>query len=261
MAVTTETQTTSVFQEVMGNKITKLVLWGTIFIAIIGVTFAIIALFVDKDRVKEAFSIVQYVIGVLLPLWGTWIGTVLAYYYSKENFESANKSVQQIVDKITTDKKLQTIKAKDVMIPLDKLIFQEMKSDETLAKFKLKDDCLDFVKSNGIKRVIIMDENRCAKYVIHRDLISFFLADYSLQGNPVADLTLQDMYDNANADVKTTMDNCILFVNENATLFEAKELMNKTRTCQDVFVTTSGVATEPVLGWITNVTVNENAIV
>ena len=261
MSDQTNPSTPKVFQEIIGKGITKMVMWGTLLIGIVGIVFASFALRADGEKVKTAFSIIQYVFGALLPLWGTWIGTVLAYYYSKDNFESANKSVQQLVDKITSDKKLQTIKAKDVMISADNLTALEMKTTETLAKFKLKEDCLDFVASKGIKRVIILDENKCAKYVIHRDLISFFIADYSMQGNAVTGLTLQDMYDKGNADIKNTMDNCIRFINENANLFDAKQLMGQVKTCQDVFITLTGLPTEKILGWITNVTIAENATV
>src|SRR4051794_9075198 len=102
-------QKPSFIQEILGNRITKLVLWGTVAILVTGVFFAYEALTSTSspDQIKLAFSILQYVLGVLLPLWGTWIGTILAYYYSKDNFEVANKSVQQLVDKLTSDKKLE----------------------------------------------------------------------------------------------------------------------------------------------------------
>lgn len=251
------------FKGTLAKNISKLVLYGTGAIGIIGVLFAIFSLYqsTDPNAIKESFSILQYVFGALLPLWGTWIGTVLAYYFSKENFESANRSVQQLVDKITSDKKLQSVKAVDVMIPLEKLTYQELKTGEDLTKFRLKEDCIDYLASKGIKRIILLDENKKAKYVIHRDLISFFLADQSLAGNAVTGLTLKDMYDNGNADVKNTMDNCIRFVNENATLFDAKQLISQVKTCQDVFITTNGSSDEPVMGWITNVTITENSVV
>ena len=31
---------------------------------------------------------------ILLPVFATWVGTVLAYYYGRENFESASREVQ-----------------------------------------------------------------------------------------------------------------------------------------------------------------------
>jgi hypothetical protein len=251
------------FKGTLARSISKIVLYGTAAIGITGILFATVTLWRsdDDDGRKEAFSILQYVFGALLPLWGTWIGTVLAYYFSRENFESANRSVQQLVDKITSDKKLQTVRARDVMIPLEKLVFQELKTGEDLSKFRLKEECIDFLSAKGIKRIILLDEAQKAKYVIHRDLISFFLAEQSLAGNNVVGLTLKDMYQNGNPDIKNTMDNCIRFVNDNATLFDAKQIMSQVKTCQDVFITKNGSADEPVTGWITNVTIIENSVV
>jgi len=258
----TQPTTNDDYKVKLAGNITAMVKWGTVGIAFVGVGFAVTVLIVTKgEGYEKAISTLQYVFGALLPLWGTWIGTVLAYYFTKENYDAANKSVQQMVDKITSDKKLQTTKAKDVMIPLSSLIYQEMKTGETLAKFKLKEDCIDFVTAKGIKRVILLDENQSAKYVIHRDLISFFLANQALQGKPVDNLTLQDMYDNGGPDMKNSMDNSIRFLSENASLFDAKQIISQVKTCQDVFITSTGAATEKVSGWITNVTITENAIV
>ena len=249
------------FKELMGNTITKFVLWGTIIIAIVGVGFAIVSLTVDEDRAKSAFSIIQYVFGALLPLWGTWVGTILAYYYSKDNFESANKSVQQLVEKITSEKKLQSVKAKEVMIPRDKLLVQVLITGEDLSKFKIKEDCLEFTANKSVKRVIIVNEKNNALYVIHRDLISYFIANETLIGNQVSGYTLKDMYDKGSAELKSIIDNSVKFIGENSSLFEAKNLIEQYKTCQDVFITKNGNTSEPILGWITNVTIMQNSIV
>ncbi len=249
------------FQEVMGTNITRFVMWGTIIMGIVGISFSIVALNVDETRTKNAFTIIQYVFGVLLPLWGTWIGTILAYYYSKDNFESANKSVQQIVDKFTSEKKLQSVKAKDVMIDREKLIVQVLSQTEDLSKFKLKEDCLDFLKANKIRRVIILDDKDCAKYVIHRDLISYFISSESLVDNSVKGYTLKDMYEKSSTDIKSTFDNSVKFIGEDSSLLEAKNIIQQNKLCQDVFITKNANANEPILGWITDITIAENSIV
>lgn len=249
------------FKDLLSRKITRFVLWGTVMIGIVGIGFAVVALTVDETKTKSAFSIVQYVFGALLPLWGTWIGTILAYYFAKENFESANKSVQQLVDKVTSDKKLQSLKAKDVMIPRDKLITQIMSTAEDLSKFKLKEDCLDFVASKNIKRVILLSDSDAALYVIHRDLISYFITSETLKGNTVSDYTLKDMVEKGSDDVKETMKNSVKFLREDANLLEARTIMEQYKTCQDVFITKNGNSTESILGWITNVTIIQNSIV
>jgi hypothetical protein len=196
----------------------------------------------------------------MLPLWGTWIGTVLAYYFSKDNFESANRSVQKLVDKITTEKKLESVKASDVMIHRDKLIAQVMKEGEDLSGFKLK-DCISFLEQHKIKRIIILNDKDQAKYAIHRDLISYFIANETLAGNKVDDCSLKDMYDKGGAEIKNTFDNSVKFISQNANLLEAKSLMEKFKGCQDVFITATGKEDEPILGWITNVTISENSVV
>lgn len=201
---TTDKNKPKMFQEIMGNTITQVVMWGTIGIGVIGIIFAMIALWAgsDEEKIKTAFSIIQYVFGALLPLWGTWIGTVLAYYYSKDNFESANRNVQQLVDKITSEKKLESVKAKNVMILRRELIVQTLGSREDLSRFKLKEDCIDFLNKHKIKRVVILDDADRAKYVIHRDLISYFIAEEILAGKPIAGYTLKDMYDKGTTEIK-----------------------------------------------------------
>src|SRR5436190_11861000 len=53
----------------------------------------------------------------LLPLLGTWIGTVTAYYFSKENLAAATSSVSAMARHLTSDDKLRATPAKDKMIP------------------------------------------------------------------------------------------------------------------------------------------------
>ena len=168
---------------------------------------------------------------------------------------------QQIVDKLTSEKKLATVKAIDAMIAKENLIKQVVGPGEDLTKFKLKEDCIDFVETNKIKRVIILDDKDCAKYVIHRDLISFFITNEILTGGDVKDLTLNDMYTKGSVDIKNIMDNSVKFIGKNANLLEAKNLIQQYKTCQDVFITKNGNPDEPILGWITNVTISENSIV
>src|SRR5690242_16592162 len=47
----------------------------------------------------------ELIFNALLPLLGTWVGTVLAYYFSKQNFESATNSVQRMAE-LSAEQKL-----------------------------------------------------------------------------------------------------------------------------------------------------------
>ena len=53
-----------------------------------------------------------------MPLFGTWVGTILAFYFSKANFEAATKSVTKIAEtKIASiDEKLSATLVSEKMI-------------------------------------------------------------------------------------------------------------------------------------------------
>src|SRR5262249_1611345 len=52
----------------------------------------------------------------VLPLLGSWVGTILAFYFSKENFEAATRSVTELAKQITPQEKLQSTPVRDKMI-------------------------------------------------------------------------------------------------------------------------------------------------
>ena len=150
------------------------------------------------------------------------------------------------------------------MIPRAKLIVKTMAKGQTLADFKIQEDCLDFMATNKIRRVLILDDQDRALYAIHRELIAVYVAQEAGKaggGFNMAALTLDTMHKNASTEIINTMDNSVKFIAENATLLEAKNIMQQIQTCQDVFVTQNGQAQDPVLGWITNVTITQNSVV
>jgi hypothetical protein len=54
---------------------------------------------------------------MILPMIGTWVGTVLAFYFGKEQLEAATRSVTSIARELTPDEKLRSIRGTDKMIP------------------------------------------------------------------------------------------------------------------------------------------------
>ena len=264
-------------RERIAKMVTYFVLWLTALVAI-----GAIIIIVSDTSDTQKFAHFKDVLAILLPLWGTWIGTVLAYYFSKDNFESANKSVQNLVNSITSDKKLESTKAKDVMIPIEKLIYKEYKTDTDDSTINLKTDFLDFINTNKISRVILLDENKCAKYVLHKSILEGFIAEqyFNLQNDvvppvdPPVDppakptsskspqaLTLKDLKEKGNASVQAILKDGVKFIKEDANLSDAKILIKNYSACNDVFITKNGKDDEPILGWITNVTISENSIV
>lgn len=60
----------------------------------------------EPDKVKEKYNLIRDTFTLLLPVLGTWVGTVLAFYFSRENFAEAASFMKQL----TPDQKLQEIR-------------------------------------------------------------------------------------------------------------------------------------------------------
>src|SRR5262245_28929682 len=54
-----------------------------------------------KGGAADIKDTAQLIFTGLLPLLGTWVGTILAFYYSKENFESASRGTLDIVRSVS----------------------------------------------------------------------------------------------------------------------------------------------------------------
>jgi hypothetical protein len=170
-------------QEKVAKTVSTIVLIGTCVLGALGMSIAIVAMF--KNKFDNAKDILQILFSAILPLFGTWIGTILAYYFSKENLAAANQTVQHLVNSITSDKKLETIKARAVMIPLGNLAYKEYKTGADDKTYNLKTDFLDFLAEKGIQRIILLDENKSAKYVLHKSTIEGFIAEQYFQLQPI----------------------------------------------------------------------------
>jgi hypothetical protein len=48
----------------------------------------------DAQEAKNVFNVV-------LPVFASWVGTILAFYFGRENFESANREVRSIFAQLT----------------------------------------------------------------------------------------------------------------------------------------------------------------
>jgi len=198
----------------------------------------------------------QYVFGAVLPLLGTWVGTVLAYYFARENFESASRSVREMAKQLTPMEKLKSILIKDVMINIGKAITFVLSKPEK--DIKLKSDLIDAkLEKENKERLPILDAQGRIKYMAHRSLFDKFIVQEVAKGKKVEDLTLQDMLDDAKyKDVLTGSFKTLL---ETSNLADAKTLMDKIKICSDVFATENGKVDSKVLGWVTNIIIEEQS--
>jgi len=184
--------------------------------------------------------------GVLLPVLGTWVGTVLAFYFSKENFDAANRSVRAMVSRISAGDQLKAISAKEVMIPEKSITTIKLNGSKTDRDIDLMKDVLSLF-NDKVTRVPIQTANGAVKYVVHESTLHKYLC--TVAASAPASPTLEDL---ANDSLLGKMIKAIAFVPDSATLADAQDAMKKVDRCQDVFLTKSGGVDEPIVGWVTN---------
>ena len=197
----------------------------------------------------------QTILATVLPVIGTWVGTVLAYYFSKENIEAATRSVTAIARQMTPEERLRSKPVQDVMIRREDMFFVRGPAESVNLIQSLK----ALQASRKGDRLPVLDKSDCALYVVHRSTIDKFLVDQVFRnpGTVLDKMTLADML--AIPDLKSALDRSFAVVRQDATLADAKTAMDALTFTQDVFVTRTGSQKEPVIGWITNGIIEDNA--
>ncbi|MBF0275319.1 MAG: hypothetical protein HQK84_08830 [Nitrospinae bacterium] len=223
-----------------------------VFLSIGGILLIVLFSLTKATTIDDATK----TLNIVLPVFGTWVGTIIAYYFSKENFESASKSMQTFVDRITPEQKLKSFLVKEKMIPLQsitKLIY----SPE--GKTLLKSDLLDgLLKDNN--RLPVLNSDMSAKYIIHKSMINSYIAQKALTptlGNAdLSQLTLQGLLTES-PKLEEFFKNSFTIAKEDDNLADIKTKMDSNKSVQDVFVTKNGKADEAITGWITNIMITE----
>jgi heme/copper-type cytochrome/quinol oxidase subunit 2 len=219
---------------------------------------------VSFDHSKELFNI-------LLPVIGTWMGTLLAFYFSKENFKAANQQAKDLVNTIggSVDQNLQQLKVKDVMIKTENAQLLTFDSPEDFKKEKLIDLYGKMEDTQSERLLILKRGDMTFIFNIYRTTIGRFMLRWErgkitlkeTTGTPKdkKDLTVGDMYESDDPTFNGIVKLVPTFIAQDATLDKVKEAMKDNSICQDVYVTENGSKDERVLGWITNSLVIEKA--
>ncbi|MDR1679646.1 MAG: hypothetical protein LBR81_07705 [Prevotellaceae bacterium] len=224
----------------------------------LGITFSVLAATMGIAIYSFEKGSSEIVLQTLIPLWSTWVGTVLAFYFGKNNFDAATKSYQAVIKQLTPHEKMAKLMVKDYMIPVKEIEYL----DESEYKNKIY-DIMEYPRFKPYNRFAFFDNKGVAKYIIHRKLFDWFIAakvKESKSTEEIKGLTLQDFIKNYDAEINSDSDakikkrlkDSFAVVSIDATLAEAKTKMDEKCECTDVFVTETGDANEKVLGLITN---------
>jgi hypothetical protein len=213
--------------------------------------------FPEKEQRDQFFDIAKYILGVLLPVIGAWVGTVLAFYFGQVNFEAASKSAQNLVRQLSPREKLQAEPAGHAMMKINDVTTFKIPADKTEADIKIKqliDEGFEKDKAQPRQRLPILDAQGRGKYVLHRSTVDAFVAP--IKRPPDVDestLTLKSLLEDPK--VKENINKSFMALSEDKTLADAKDLLDKNPQCLDILVTQDGTKNGAVVGWITNVMV------
>ena len=209
------------------------------------------------EKEDQFFDIAKYVLGVLLPVIGAWVGTVLAFYFGQVNFEAASKSAANLVRQLSPREKLQAEAAGKAMMKINEVTSFKIPPDKSEADItirKLIDDGFEKDKSRPRQRLPVLDAEGRGKYVLHRSTIDAFVAPKKRPPDvDESTLSLKDLLEDPK--IKDYIVNSFLPLASDKTLADAKDLMDKNSQCLDILVTQDGTKNGVVAGWITNVMV------
>lgn len=186
-------------------------------------------------------SVSQLVFSSVLPLFGTWVGTVLAFYFARENLEAATQSTLRLSGGYKKDDFVS-----GVMIPRAQMVVRATTSGDRIGAITVE-SIAAIITVTGKKRVPILDDKGAVKCVIHQSLLDSYAR--TVTPEEYAQASLDDLLaDSGNK----RLAEAIGFVSITATLGESRDQMQRVDNCNDIFVTASGYPTEPVLGWLTD---------
>lgn len=192
----------------------------------------------NPDEAKDIFNVV-------LPVFASWVGTILAFYFGRENLEAANQQVKYLVEKLNPEERAQapvsTIMRYFVDISTVQIPSSQGLQDITVKQLR---DKLD-VK---ISRIPVIDAQRRPLLMIHGSRLDHYIvSDYS--ENDSLD-KFADYWEAKGLSLR--LGSGFIVVPQTLSIQKAKQKMDSIKACQDIFVTREGSPNEPLIGWVSN---------
>jgi hypothetical protein len=203
------------------------------------VVISAVALWFADDQEQAS----QLVFSAVLPLFGTWVGTVLAFYFARENLEAATQSTLALTGR-ETETPVTQVMIKDVDFVAYDLGTGESVDDVPLANLRNKMREL----TPPSRRLPVRDAAGSVICVLHDSTLTAY-AESQQQTTETLDRSLGDL--RGDAEYRALVE-AIAFVPENATIGDARRAMTSIKNCNDVFVTATGKKEERAIGWLTN---------
>jgi CBS domain-containing protein len=188
----------------------------------------------------------QLVLNAVLPLFGTWVGTVLAFFFARDNFESASRSAKEFM---TIQEKLQSLPVISAMTPRSQMVVVNDPEHANLVEL------LKQLEDKGIKRLPILSKNDYPQALVFTEGIVSYLYRFKVRNDEERKtLVIQNL-----CNEQPELIQPYGVVGETDTLADVQAAMLKKADCRVVFVTKSGRESDAVIGMITNTDIAEKA--
>src|SRR5205814_4878107 len=129
----------SKFRVTLAKTVTTWALVAILAIAGLIIVVAGINAIRSPKETEKFFDIAKYVLGVLLPVIGAWVGTVLAFYFGQVNFEAASRSAANLVRQLSPREKLQAEAASQAMMKINEVTTFKIQPDKTEADITIRE--------------------------------------------------------------------------------------------------------------------------
>jgi CBS domain-containing protein len=219
------------------------------------VIWAIIVIYQKEGGTEEfspdkAVDNIHSLLAIVLPLMAAWVGAVVAFYFTRENLDASARNIQNILGQVG-DKRLQKIRAGDIMIRLRQIDAVKTPSDDS----KSLDEAVQRLASKGIGRLIVLTDDGKGRGVLHDADATNFILSKVKGGANVTGVKVSDILNDTA--FQKSLKESVVFATEDTSLAQIKEAMEKkskeTRErCRDAFVTANGSDGSPVVGYISD---------
>jgi hypothetical protein len=230
------------------DRLARLVVVGS-FLTVFLLAGALLALAqggnaASADAASKAFN-------TILPVLASWVGTVLAFYFSSANQEHTNDILDKAISRASGANTIApSAPVSEKMIPQAKIHGLQDLKDRKPADIPISELQRKFEGKlpNGaaVTRLIFV-ENGVFKFVLHASTLNSFV----VHAKPAENATFEDLL--KYEDLANQISKLVVFVSAASTLAAAKMALERVSGAQDIIVTTTGNATEPMLGWLSNV--------
>lgn len=219
--------------------------------SVFGIT-ALSAMAIGLAPSAERAEMTRLVFTSLLALFGTWVGTVLAFYFAREGQEiqrTATENAFRLAGRLDAHTPV-----RHMMIPKSRIISYDLGPQQDPRTIELS-DLYQKMETAGRQRMPILADSGAVRYVVHKSTIVGFANVSGRGGSPAGPGrltgTMGDLLEYGQGEFEKAVE-AFGAVGPDAVLADARRGMGSVEGCNDVFVTTNGRRGDPMIGWLTN---------